>query len=96
MLLNVLRWHSLAVQQVKDLEMSLVWHRFNPWPSTFYMRWVWPKKSTLHFPGQPPTTKIYSIQNISSLDLRNPALNKYTCMHYTDTDPRITEHLFKN
>ena len=36
--------------QVKDLALSLLWlrsllwYRFNPWPSNFRMPWVWQKK----------------------------------------------------
>lgn len=41
--------HSLAVQPVKDLVLSLkqlgsvLWHGFNPWPGNFHMTWVQPK-----------------------------------------------------
>ena len=29
---------------VKDLVLSLLWLRFNPWPENFCMPWAWPKK----------------------------------------------------
>ena len=38
-------------QQVKDPALSLPWLRlllwngFDPWPGTFHMPWVWPKKT---------------------------------------------------
>ena len=41
---------ALAVQQVKDLVLSLLWlrsqlwHRFDPWPWNFHMPWAWQKK----------------------------------------------------
>ena len=31
-------------QQVKDLMLSLLWHRFDPCPRNFHMLWVQPKK----------------------------------------------------
>ena len=40
-------------QQLKDLALSLhwlrllLWHRFDPWPGTFHMPCVWPKKNEL-------------------------------------------------
>ena len=35
---------SLVAQQVKDPALSLLWHRFDPWPGNFRMLWAWPKK----------------------------------------------------
>ena len=43
---------SLMAQQVKDLVLSLQWHRsllwpgLDPWPGSFHIPWVWPKKPT--------------------------------------------------
>ena len=31
-------------QRVKDLELSLLWHRFNPWPGNFCMSQVSQKR----------------------------------------------------
>ena len=31
-------------QRVKDLALSLLWFRFDPWPGNFCMSQVWPKK----------------------------------------------------
>ena len=28
---------------VKNLVLSLLWRRFNPWPRNFHKPWVWPK-----------------------------------------------------
>ena len=38
-------WSSLVVQRVKDLALSLLWHRFNSWPRNFCMPRVRPKKA---------------------------------------------------
>jgi len=35
---------SVVVQQVKDPAFSLLWHRFDPWPGTFHVPWMQPKK----------------------------------------------------
>ena len=35
---------SLVAQQGKDPVLSLLWHRFSPWPGNFCMVWVQPKK----------------------------------------------------
>ena len=35
----------LMGQQVKNPSLSLLWHRFSPWPGNFHMPWSWPKKS---------------------------------------------------
>ena len=32
------------VQKVKDLALSLLWHRFDLWPRNFHVPWPWPKK----------------------------------------------------
>ena len=32
------------VQGVKDPILSFLWHRFDPWPGSFCMLRVWPKK----------------------------------------------------
>ena len=38
-------WGSSQVAQwVKDLVLSLLWHRFDPWPGNFYMPWPKEKK----------------------------------------------------
>ena len=37
---------SLMAQQVKDLVLSLLWHRFNTWPGKFCMPWARPKKKS--------------------------------------------------
>ena len=29
----------------KDLALSLLWHRFNPWPGNFRMPQAWPKQT---------------------------------------------------
>ena len=40
-------WHSLVVQQVKDLASLLQglgllqWQGFHPWPGNFHMPWAW-------------------------------------------------------
>ena len=31
-------------QQVRDLELSLLWHRFAPWPKNFHMLQARPKR----------------------------------------------------
>ena len=36
------QWSSLVVQQVKDLALSLLQCRFNPWPGNFCMPQVQP------------------------------------------------------
>ena len=36
-------WSSLVVQWAKDLALSLLWHRFSPWPGNFRMLWAWRK-----------------------------------------------------
>ena len=41
---NNKKWSSLVAQQVKDLALSLLWCRFDPWPGNFHMPWAWPKK----------------------------------------------------
>ena len=35
---------SLVAQQVKDLMLSLLWHRFDPWPGELLYAAGWPKK----------------------------------------------------
>ena len=35
---------SLVAQQVKDLTLSLLWHRFDPQPGNFCMPWAQPKE----------------------------------------------------
>ena len=32
------------MQWLKDLALSLLWHRFDPWPGNFHVLWAWPKK----------------------------------------------------
>ena len=32
------------VERLKDPALSLLWHRFDPWPRSFHMPWNWPKK----------------------------------------------------
>ena len=39
---------SFLAQGVKD-RMSLLWHRFNPWPGNFHMPWVWLKNKIPKF-----------------------------------------------
>ena len=42
---------SLVAQQVKDLVLSLLrlvsllWHRFDPWPENFHITWVQSKRN---------------------------------------------------
>ena len=31
-------------QQVRDLALSLLWHRFSSWPANFHMPWVQTKR----------------------------------------------------
>ena len=31
-------------QQIKDLALSLLWHRFDTWPGYFLVPWAWSKK----------------------------------------------------
>ena len=44
------KWSSLVAQCVKDSVLSLqrlrslLWHKFDPWPQNFCIRWVQPKK----------------------------------------------------
>ena len=33
--------------QVKDLALSLLWLRFDPWPGNFYMSQGWPKNNKI-------------------------------------------------
>ena len=33
-------------QRIKDPALSLLWHRFDPWPRNFLMPQVWSKKTT--------------------------------------------------
>jgi len=35
--------HSLVAHQVKDLALSLMWLRFDPWPGKFHKLRVQPK-----------------------------------------------------
>ena len=35
---------SLVAQQIKDLVLSVLWLRFEPWPWNFHMTWALPKK----------------------------------------------------
>ena len=42
--LNCSYWSSLVVQQVKDPALSLLGHRFDPWPENFHMPWAKSKK----------------------------------------------------
>ena len=32
-------------QQVKDLELTLLWYRFDLWPGNFHMSQAWPKEA---------------------------------------------------
>lgn len=42
---KIRRGCSLVAQQVKDLGLSLLWHRFYLWPLLkFHLRWAWQKK----------------------------------------------------
>ena len=34
---------------VKDMVLSLLWLRFDPWPENFHMKWAWPKVFLLCF-----------------------------------------------
>ena len=34
-----------VAQLVKDLALSLLWHRFDPWPGNFPMLRAWPKRN---------------------------------------------------
>ena len=36
--------NSMVAQQVKDLALSLLWLRFDPWPGNIHMLWAQPKK----------------------------------------------------
>ena len=38
---------SLAVQGAKDLVLSLMWHRFDPWPGNFCMPQMQPEKKNV-------------------------------------------------
>ena len=51
-LTNTLPRSSLVVQQVKDLTLSLLGCRFNPWPRKCYKLQTWPKKKK--FSQKPP------------------------------------------
>ena len=42
MLLSRFKIQCLAVQQVKDPALSLLRHRFDPWPRNFHMPWTQP------------------------------------------------------
>ena len=35
-------------QQVKDTVLSLLWHKFDPWPGNFCMLRVRPKNKKIH------------------------------------------------
>lgn len=35
--------------QVKDLALSVLWHRFDSWPQNFHMPWAQPKKKQKKF-----------------------------------------------
>ena len=37
-------WSPLVPQEVKNLVLPPLWHRFNPWPGEFLNSIVWPKK----------------------------------------------------
>ena len=37
---------------VKDLELSLLWLGFDPWPGNFHMLWAWPKKASIWVPPE--------------------------------------------
>ena len=56
----------LGMLQVKDWMLSLQWHGlllwcgFNPWPRSFHMLWVWPKKCKNFY------LQMMDIHNISS------------------------------
>ena len=36
------------IQWVKDLALSLLWHRFDPWPGNFHVPQAEPKKNPKH------------------------------------------------
>ena len=36
---------SLVAQQIKDLAVSLLWSRFDPWSGNFRMSQAWPKRT---------------------------------------------------
>ena len=70
-------------QRIKDPALSLLWHRFDPWPRNFLMPQVWPKKNhtkhttpctglaTSKSQGEPsrPRTDLLSPQPRSSLQV---------------------------
>ena len=43
---------------IKDLVLSLLWLRFDPWPGNFHMPWAWPKKKVIYAVEQPSEIRI--------------------------------------
>ena len=42
--IKLVSWEFPRGLVVKDLVLSLLWLRFDPWPRHFHVPWTWPKK----------------------------------------------------
>ena len=77
---------SLVAQQVKDLVLSLQWHRsllwhgFNPWPRNFHMAQVGPKKNFLFLNFLEARGIINSQNHIITLSIQTVFSNNH-CVH---------------
>ena len=47
-LYQITQWNGVP-WWLKDLVLSLLWRRFNPWSRNFCMLWAWPKKRWLRY-----------------------------------------------
>ena len=43
---------SPVAKSDKDLALSLLWHRFDPWPGNSHVPGAWPKKKKLSYAKQ--------------------------------------------
>ena len=62
---------SLVVQQ--NLALSLLWHRFNPWPGTVRRLQAWPKRKQKQNPKNP------RIQRLKNNHITRPSSTQIFC-----------------